>query len=152
MDAQRDFGKYLQNERELRRVSLCEVAEATRIPERSLRYLEQGELSLLPAEVFVKGFVRAYARHLGLSEVDTLGRFRQTMVASADEEAVRQTEAVGDAASEVSMRRQFGLALFVIILLIIVTITFSLLWGSGATANPHASLEAVKASLVELIG
>jgi hypothetical protein len=37
-------------------------------------------------------------------------------------------------------KRRFGLALFVIILLIIATITISIIWRRGASADAHASI------------
>ncbi|MBW2732331.1 MAG: helix-turn-helix domain-containing protein [Deltaproteobacteria bacterium] len=139
MNAQRDFGKYLSCERELRQVPLAEVAEATKIPKRTLELLEAGEWEDLPAEVFVRGFVRSYAQHLGLPEGEATARYSQVVSEVEQHEASRVLEEVGDAASEVSSRPHFGLALFVIILLIIVTITFTLIWGSGANANTQAN-------------
>ena len=119
---------------------LGEVADATKIPKRTLQLLESGAWEDLPAEIFVRGFVKSYARHLGLPETEAYGRYNDTVAALRTEEERRTTESVGDSAAEVSTRRHFGLALFVIILLIIVTITFSLLWGGGANADTQASL------------
>jgi cytoskeleton protein RodZ len=62
------FGERLQREREMRGVTLEEIAEATKIGTRSLRALEQQEFDKLPGGIFNKGFVRAYARFLGLDE------------------------------------------------------------------------------------
>lgn len=138
MNAQRDFGKYLRGERELRQVPLAEMVEATKVPQRTLELLEAGDWGDLPAEVFVRGFVRSYARYLGLPDGEATARYAQVVADVERHEASRVLEEVGDAASEVSSRPHFGLALFVIILLIIVTITFSLFWGSGANANTQA--------------
>lgn len=146
MDAQRDFGKYLRFERELRQVPLTEVAAATKIPKRTLELLEAGAWDLLPAEIFVRGFVKSYARHLGLPQDEASDRYAATVVTVEQEEERLGIESVGEAAAEVSTRRHFGLALFVIILLIIVTITFSLLWGGGANADSQASLQSVPSS------
>lgn len=62
------FGDKLRRERELRGISLDEIAEATKIGTRSLRALEEEKFDLLPGGIFNKGFVRAYAKFLGLDE------------------------------------------------------------------------------------
>jgi cytoskeleton protein RodZ len=60
------FGENLRRERELRGVSLREIADATKISVRFLRALEDDRIDLLPGGLFPKAFVRQYARHLGL--------------------------------------------------------------------------------------
>ena len=62
------FGERLRREREMRGVSLEEIATATKIGTRSLKALEDEEFSKLPGGIFNKGFVRAYARFLGIDE------------------------------------------------------------------------------------
>lgn len=60
------FGENLRRERELRGVSLREVADATKISVRFLAALEQNKLDILPGGLFPRAFVRQYAKHLGL--------------------------------------------------------------------------------------
>jgi len=60
------LGEKLKREREARGVSLKEIAEATRIHESYLRALEENDYGALPGAVFVTGFLRNYAAHLGL--------------------------------------------------------------------------------------
>jgi cytoskeletal protein RodZ len=62
------FGERLQREREKRKMTLDDVAVATKIGTRLLSALEQEKFDQLPGGIFNKGFVRAYARHLGLNE------------------------------------------------------------------------------------
>lgn len=62
------FGERLRREREMRGVSLDDIAEATKIGTRLLRALEEEHFELLPGGIFNKGFVRAYAKYLGLNE------------------------------------------------------------------------------------
>lgn len=62
------FGERLQREREMRGITLEEIAEATKIGTRSLRALEEEEFDKLPGGIFNKGFVRAYSRFLGIDE------------------------------------------------------------------------------------
>lgn len=62
------FGERLQREREMRSITLDEIANSTKIGTRLLRALEAEEFDKLPGGIFNKGFVRAYARFLGLDE------------------------------------------------------------------------------------
>jgi cytoskeleton protein RodZ len=62
------FGDKLKREREMRGISLDEIAEATKIGKRSLRALEEDRFDQLPGGIFNKGFVRAYARCVGIDE------------------------------------------------------------------------------------
>src|ERR1035437_9362521 len=52
----------------MRGVSLDEIAAATKIGTRSLTALEEENFAILPGGIFNKGFVRAYARFLGMNE------------------------------------------------------------------------------------
>jgi len=60
------FGEILRQERELRGVSLREIADATKISVRFLEALERDRLEVLPGGLFKRAFVRQYASHLGL--------------------------------------------------------------------------------------
>ena len=60
------FGEELRRERELREISLREIAEATKISLRYLDALERNDFRHLPGGVFNKGFVRAYSQFIGI--------------------------------------------------------------------------------------
>lgn len=60
------FGENLRRERELRGISLRDVADATKISIRFLEALEQGRIDVLPGGLFPRAFVRQYAKFLGL--------------------------------------------------------------------------------------
>jgi cytoskeletal protein RodZ len=60
------FGERLRRERELRGVSLRDVADATKISTRFLKALEDDRVDLLPGGLFPRAFVRQYAKQLGL--------------------------------------------------------------------------------------
>lgn len=62
------FGERLRRQREVRGISLDEIAATTKIGTRLLRALEDEQFELLPGGIFNKGYVRAYARHLGIDE------------------------------------------------------------------------------------
>ena len=62
------FGDRLRREREMRGITLNEITESTKISRRHLEALESEHFEQLPGGVFNKGFVRAYARFLGIDE------------------------------------------------------------------------------------
>jgi cytoskeleton protein RodZ len=71
-----DIGKYLRALREHRGLTLVQVAAETRVRRLYLNALEEGDHSPLPSRPFAVGYVRAYARALGLDEDETVARFR----------------------------------------------------------------------------
>jgi cytoskeleton protein RodZ len=62
------FGEHLRREREMRGVSLDEIAAATRISTRFLEALEGERWDQLPGGAFNRGFIRSIARFLGIDE------------------------------------------------------------------------------------
>ncbi len=72
-DPERSIGAYLTRQRELRGISLDELATLTRIPRRSLERLESGIFDRAP-DGFVRGFVRTVAAALGLDPDETVMR------------------------------------------------------------------------------
>jgi cytoskeleton protein RodZ len=66
MSSSENFGSNLKRERELRAISLQEVAAATHIRLEYLEALEQGRFEKLPGLTFLKGYIRAYVQFVGL--------------------------------------------------------------------------------------
>jgi cytoskeleton protein RodZ len=69
------FGENLRRERELRGVSLREIADETKISIRFLQALEQDRVDVLPGGLFRRTFVRQYARHVGLDPERVVAEF-----------------------------------------------------------------------------
>jgi hypothetical protein len=67
-----NLGDLFREVRQNRALTLAEVERDTRINRDYLEALEQERYELLPAPVYTRGFVRAYARHLGLNEEGAL--------------------------------------------------------------------------------
>ncbi len=74
-DGPLSIGASLRRERELRGMSVEEVARATRIPLASVERLEADRFDDLPGEVFVRGFLRAYARAVGVDGDEVLALY-----------------------------------------------------------------------------
>jgi cytoskeleton protein RodZ len=79
-----EFGDKFRKAREAKDISLDDVSNVTKISSRMLQAIEQEKFDLLPGGVFNKGFIRAYAKHLGLNDeeavTDYLACLRQAQV------------------------------------------------------------------------
>ena len=71
-DAEYD-GSRLQRLRERRGIEIDEIAGVTKVNPTYLRFLEEERFDDLPAAVYVRGFLKSYARCLGL-DVDRVAR------------------------------------------------------------------------------
>ena len=70
------FGENLRREREMRGITLEEISAATKIGVRFLNSIENEDFSSLPGGIFNRGFVRSYARYLGLDEDPILEEYQ----------------------------------------------------------------------------
>ena len=66
------FGRYLKNVRLDRGINLKQVSMDTRIGIDNLHAIEREDHDRLPAEVFVKGFIRGYAKSVGADADDAV--------------------------------------------------------------------------------
>jgi cytoskeletal protein RodZ len=69
------FGEKLRKQREQRNIALDAISNTTKISTRMLRALEDEHFDQLPGGVFNKGFVRAYARQVGLDEEEAVSDY-----------------------------------------------------------------------------
>ena len=88
------FGENLRKERELRGVSLREIAEGTKISVRFLQALEEDRVGVLPGGLFPRAFVKQYALFLGLDVDKTVTDF---VVAHGEPAPERRAVPVGPA-------------------------------------------------------
>jgi cytoskeletal protein RodZ len=72
------FGEKLRRERELRGVSLREIADGTKISVRFLQALEEDKVEALPGGLFPRAFAKQYALFLGLDAERTVADFVET--------------------------------------------------------------------------
>jgi cytoskeletal protein RodZ len=81
------FGEELRRERVIREISLEEISAATKISLRLLVALEASDIAKLPASTFTRGFIRAYARHLGLDPEEMVNAYLQDIKSAVAVEA-----------------------------------------------------------------
>lgn len=83
-------GEFFRQVRETKGLTLDEVASKTRIRTDFVKALEDGNFAKLPDQVFARGFVRSYARSLGLDEEDAIHRFIQSAGAFYEKQDERE--------------------------------------------------------------
>jgi transcriptional regulator with XRE-family HTH domain len=71
------LGQELKRERELRGISLREIADSTRISLRFLQALEEDRLDVIPGAFFVRAILRSYARSIGIDENQVLNKYQE---------------------------------------------------------------------------
>jgi cytoskeleton protein RodZ len=71
-DRMGDFGSKFRQAREKKNLSLDDVSNVTKISTRMLKAIEEEHFDQLPGGVFNRGFVRAYAKHLGLNDEEAV--------------------------------------------------------------------------------
>jgi cytoskeletal protein RodZ len=84
-----DVGTTLRVAREGRKLTLEQLAATTKIPVATLRALEGNAYEKVPSGIFVRGFIRAYAREVGLDPEETIHQFlAETQPPSSPPDAV----------------------------------------------------------------
>jgi len=78
------FGAKLKLQREQRGVTLEQISETTKIGGRFLRALEDDRFDQLPGGIFNKGFVRSYARCVGMDEDEAVAGYLDATGANPD--------------------------------------------------------------------
>lgn len=69
------FGENLRRERELRGITLQELANGTKISTRHIQSLERNQFNRLPGGIFNRGFVRGIARYMKLDDSFWVGEY-----------------------------------------------------------------------------
>jgi cytoskeletal protein RodZ len=119
------FGEDLRMERMARGMSLEEITAVTKISQRHLVALEEGNFRLLPGGIFSKGIVRSYTDALGLDQEAWTERFLKAYEASGqmpagDDDWTEFARNVGKARKQTANVWTTGLRLVGVILLVLV--------------------------------
>jgi cytoskeletal protein RodZ len=127
------FGRYLQSMRLEKKINLEKVSEETRIAISNLQLIEKEDLEALPDKVFVKGFLRSYARAIGADaeEVVKLYETRLNMIS-------RLADA-GSFSPRSSLFAWRNMILSIIVILaVIVTSLYGVSYFQGRMPEPEA--------------
>jgi len=130
------FGEYLRTERELRTVSMDDVARVTRIHMKYLKALEENDFNSLPASTFIKGFIRSYAKAIGLDEESVILTFEyyQKQQKSADSSQSTEKKAT------LNGSRKLIIILVILILLLIFIMILAYYFSNSGTLESSENL------------
>jgi cytoskeletal protein RodZ len=104
-------------------MSAEEISRATRVPMSSVERIESDRFDELPGEVFVRGFLKSYARAVGLPAEDVLARY------TASRRVAWVTPlplSSGNPALKPARSKRYGVALAFVLLLILFTLALSI--------------------------
>jgi hypothetical protein len=133
-----EIGNSLREARVRRGIELAQAEQATKIRAKYLRSLEEERFELLPAQTYVKGFLRTYADYLGLDGQLYVDEFNSRFVTD-DRERPRRSSSSRPQQRR-SRRFETGVVLVVLSVIALVTVVVISAWktsGGGQNAN-HA--------------
>ncbi|EGO62110.1 helix-turn-helix domain-containing protein [Acetonema longum] len=115
------LGEMLRAEREKKGLTLKDIENATNIRALYLEAIEQGNYSVSPGEVFLKGFIRNYANFLGLNGAEFVELYRQSRQTPPDPElqatgtGSEMVTPVSESSSEDAIKKWLFIAAFIVI-------------------------------------
>src|SRR5229473_2794638 len=89
-----EIGNSLREARVRRGIEFAQAELATKIRGKYLRALEEEHFEVLPAQTYVKGFLRSYAEYLGLDGQLYVDEFNSRYVVGEDEPPIRARRTV----------------------------------------------------------
>ncbi|MGB5615672.1 MAG: RodZ domain-containing protein [Desulfobacterales bacterium] len=139
------FGRYLQSIRVEKGISLKAVSHETRIRLETLHFIEAEDHRHLPDEVYVKGFLRAYAKAIGADGDEAVQRYISRL-------AVKRKIALSEAAlfrTGGAFWRRLLLSLAAVLCLIAVTLYAVSAWREHNMPKEVVSTETAEPSATE---
>lgn len=109
------FGTWLRRQREVREIDLREIADSSKVSMSYLQAFEDDRFDVLPSPVFAKGFLRQYARYVGLDPEEVVNFY----LAARHPEGEAEPELQPRTSSETPSRRYLVVALAVAVALLL---------------------------------
>ena len=135
------FGVSLKRERELRGISLAEIAKTTKISVRLLEAIEKDRFDILPEGVFRKSFIKSYAKYLGMNEEQILHEYDLEVQPSTTSQAAPEKPSVSFRDSSAGSRRTLLLTFGVLLVLLAVGFGFWYFTRAGHNGRGDAAGE-----------
>jgi cytoskeletal protein RodZ len=128
-----EIGNSLREARVRRGVDFAQAELATKIRGKYLRALEDEQFELLPAETYVKGFLRTYAEYLGLDGQLYVDEFNSRFVAGEDRDPRPRRSR---AQPKRHRRTETSVVLVVLAAIAVVTVVVISAWKSSGGSSP----------------
>ncbi len=131
-----EIGNSLREARVRRGIDFAQAELATKIRGKYLRALEDEQFDVLPAETYVKGFLRTYAEYLGLDGQLYVDEFNSRFV-SGEEHEPRVRRSAARAPQRRHRRIETNVVLVALALIAIPTVIVVAAWKASSGNAPH---------------
>ena len=129
-----EIGSSLREARVRQGLDFPQIEAGTKIRGKYLRALEDEQFDQLPAQTYVKGFLRTYADYLGLDGQLYVDEFNSRYVATEDDVPIRVRRT---AAPRRSRRIQSSVLVAALVGIALVTALVIAAWKSGSPSHQH---------------
>src|ERR1044072_5352185 len=134
------LGEKLRLAREARGITLSEVAAQTRLAARYLEAIEENNYKPLPGGVFNKGFIKAYAKYVGVDEQEALNDYAHAVASQSETEIDDNRYRRPSVMTDDRNRSSWSSLVFAVIILALMSGGIYLLvqWYRSAPSEPQA--------------
>jgi hypothetical protein len=126
-----EIGNSLREARLRQTLDFPEIEQATKIRGKYLRALEDEQFDVLPAQTYVKGFLRSYAEYLGLDGQLYVDEYNSRFVVGGEEESPARPRRVAPAPSSRGVQVQSRVVLLTLLGIVSVTALVIVAWTRG---------------------
>ncbi len=132
------FGTWLRRQREVREIDLREIADSSKVSMSYLQAFEDDRFDVLPSPVFAKGFLRQYARYVGLDPEEVVNFYL----------AARHPEGEGEPVLQPRTEPEPPSRNYVFLVLAVIAALVLLVWLLSAYSQRTHSVDAPGSSVV----
>ncbi|HEY6960547.1 MAG TPA: helix-turn-helix transcriptional regulator [Gaiellaceae bacterium] len=132
-----EIGNSLREARVRRGVDFAQAELATKIRGKYLRALEDEQFALLPAQTYVKGFLRTYAEYLGLDGQLYVDEFNSRFVTGSDEHEPRARRSAAARPQRRNRRSETNLILLALAAIAVLTVIVVAAWKASSDGGAH---------------
>ena len=130
-----EIGNSLREARERRGIELAQAELATKIRGKYLRALEDEQFAVLPAQTYVKGFLRTYAEYLGLDGQLYVDEFNSRFV-SGEEYEPRVRRSAARRPQHRHRRLETNVVLVALGVIVVLTVIVISAWKASNGSSP----------------
>jgi cytoskeletal protein RodZ len=141
-----DIGGELRTARQARKLSIYDIVRATKINPPILRAIESNAFDRIPAGVFTRGYLRAYAREVGLDPDDVVQRFRGEFEVPPESEPGTSSQTVAGSGEEPIGSRHTQIVQIGVIVVVVMACFATL-----RPSNPTATAEVLPADTASAV-
>ena len=119
------FGERLLVERKRQNLTVADVAAAIHLPEKVIDAIDRSDISELPQPAFVQGYLRIYAKYLGISENAILDSYSQSVPHKQEAALQPRSMLPGEASSNSPIVKMITILLLVAIVVAVLYASLS---------------------------